>query len=280
MRPRQTCTSHTQWRGAGLTIRSRSPSHADSHSSLLPQEIGRSRNPSNSSHKQVLLRSIQRQRSVILNNNKTIYKVGNEKKQGEKIIYNSPGEKNASKWKFHDQDLPLRMCTNTLCTCLFLKKASLFLIIQIYTFSLSIKIFKLYIGLEHRIFQQLWSRSSPRLACHCQNMKAVCPHQWLTKTGKNLSYSDLCPGPSSGQQGTIESYSGTIQCFFTPVSRSAVFLPFLFLLTAGLIEQTLRGNGVSGVSRPLLPYHCVSAELTPMLKLSWQIIISDVCEVI
>lgn len=162
----------------------------------------------------------------------------------------------------------------------FFFKASLFLIIQIYTFSLSIKIFKLYIGLEHRIFQQLWSRSSPRLACQCQNMKAVCPHQWLTKTGKNLSYSDLCPGPSSGQQGTIESYSETIQCFFTPVSHLAVFLPFLFLLTAGLIEQTLRGNGVSGVSRPLLPYHCVSAELTPMLKLSWQIIISDVCEVI
>lgn len=158
-------------------------------------------------------------------------------------------------------------------------KASLFLIIQIYTFSLSIKIFKLYIGLEHRIFEQLWSRSSSPLACHCQNMKAICPHQWLTKIEKNPFYSDLCPGPSSRQQGTIESYSETIQCFFTPVSRLAVFLPFLFLLTASLTEQTLRGNGVSGVSRPLLRYRCVSAELTPMLKSSWQIITSDVCEV-
>lgn len=37
-------------------------------------------------------------------------------------------------------------------------KASLFFITQIYTFSLIIKTFKLYIGLESRVFEQLWSR--------------------------------------------------------------------------------------------------------------------------
>ena len=37
-------------------------------------------------------------------------------------------------------------------------KASLFLITQVYIFSLIIKTFKLYIGLESRVFEQLWSR--------------------------------------------------------------------------------------------------------------------------
>ena len=96
------------------------------------------------------------------------------------------------------------------------------------------------------------------------------------------SFSEPWPGLSPRQQETTESYSGIIQCFFTPVSPLEVSLPCLLLLllfTISLPKQTLgvEGNGISAVSKPLLWCQC-QCWVTSMLKSSQQIFSNDVCE--
>lgn len=213
--------------------------------------------------------------------------MGEEKKRGRPIyksarremFYNNPGEVKASKWKSQNQELG--MCMSMSCICLF-SKAYLFLIIQISTFSLT-KTVDLFLGIESKVFEQ--HGEDPML------LRRVSSRTWklsvsiqlqLAKIGEHTFLLITLPRSTSKTARHKGKLFGHHTEFFTPVSHWGVSLPFLLLLFFLLIHQPYQTNpqgkwSLSCKQDPALMPLCQSW-MTPMLKLSQQILPIDVCE--